>query len=175
MRRSSRKGITLLEMIVAATIMTTVVTAAAALLRGAHTTWRVQQDDAERIEAAAATLRHIVRHVRQSQGVTRISLPSETSGGLSVTMLDSSSYVWGHVGRNKTVTFSDAGGTVDTNPLLAERIEQLVFTGYEADGVTQTTVAADIQAIECRVRVDLSRATDSTVWLSSWIWIPIWK
>ena len=169
-----RSGLTLLELIISATIMTAVVTAAAALLRGGHDAWRVQQGDSDRIQSAAASLRHIVRHVRQCQSVTAISTPSETSGQISVQMPDGSNDLWGHVARNKTVTYGDANGSVGTNPLLAQNIEELRFTAYQADGTTPTTVVNDIQAVECRIRVELPRETNNTVWLSSWIWLRAW-
>ena len=173
MPRRRRRGLTLLELIVAATIMTTIVTAVAAVLRGTHTMWRAQQDDAERLEAASATLRHIVRQVRQCGAVTAISDARETSGSLAVTMTDGTEYVWGHVAASDDVTFGTER-TVEKNPLLAEHIGALHFVGYEADGATVTTVANDIQAVECLVRVDLPRTTGGTVWLSSWVCLRTW-
>ena len=67
-----------------------------------------------------------------------------------------------------------AYGVTTTDTLLAEGIVQFYFTAYKADGVTSTTIPADVQLIKSTVRVDLPRDTGGTRTLSAWAWVRSW-
>ena len=60
-----------------------------------------------------------------------------------------------------------------SNQLLAKDIDTLTFTGYEADGVTQTTVVNDIQVVKCTVKSRCrgrrrTRTVSCRAWIRSW-------
>ena len=165
-----RTGVTLLELILATTLLTGMVVATAVVLRTGHVAWQANQADAELVSAANATVRHIVRRVRQAEAVAAISDPSDTSGSLSVLMPSGATMVWNHDGATRQVLF----GTGSADSLLGQEIATLGFAGYEADGTTQTTVPADIQSIKCHVTVELPRKTNGTCSVSCWAWLRAW-
>ncbi|MGI9456510.1 MAG: hypothetical protein ACR2NU_08105, partial [Aeoliella sp.] len=57
---------------------------------------------------------------------------------------------------------------------LAEDIDEFEIIAYEADGVTTTTIVADIHVIECIARVTMPagggqpRTVSCRAWLRSW-------
>jgi hypothetical protein len=165
-----RTGTTLLELILATTLMTGMVAATAVVLRMGHVAWEANQTDAALISAANATVRHIIRRVRQAEAVTSISNPGDTSGSLSVLMPSGETMVWSHDDLARQVSF----GVGSADSLLGQDISTLSFTGYRADGTTQTTVPAEIQSIKCRVSVELPRATGGTRTVSCWVWLRAW-
>jgi type II secretory pathway pseudopilin PulG len=170
MMNGRRRGMTLLELILATTLLTTLVAAVGLVLRTGYGTWEAHQDDSVRITAANATVRHIARRARQAQAVAAMSDPAETSGTLSLSMPSGETFVWAHDAAAQEVAY----GVGSASDLLAERITELSFLGYEVDGTTQTTVLDDVHSIKCVARIQLSRETggDRTAscraWLRSW-------
>ena len=57
---------------------------------------------------------------------------------------------------------------------LAKSINQLIFEGFEADGVTPTTVVDDIQIVKCTVQVTLTKGGGTTRTVSAKAWIRSW-
>lgn len=168
--RPKRRGLTLLELIIASSMMTVVVTSVAVLLRGANQAWQAVDADHARLNAAAATLRHIVRNVRQASSVVAISPAADVSGGLSVALPSGQTVVWDHDAATQFVNY----GPTSATSLLAEGITELSFTGYRADGVTVTAVPAEVQLVRCQVKVQLPRETGGERSLSSVAWVRCW-
>lgn len=165
-----RNGTTLLELILATTLLTSMVTATAVVLRTGHVAWEANQSDVTLISSGNATVRHIVRRVRQAEAVTAISGPSDTSGSLSVLMASGETLVWDHDNGAKQVSY----GIGSADSLLGQDIATLSFTGYRADGTTQTTVPAEIQSVKCRASVELARTSGGTRTVSCWAWLRAW-
>jgi hypothetical protein len=165
-----RRGLSLLELIVASAMLTTVVAGVGVVLRGMHLAWQAHEQDSKRIQAAHATLRHIVRQCRQATAVTAITAPGDTAGALSVTLPSGSTAAWARNAGTHEVNF----GIGAANNLLAEFITELTFTGYAGDGVTATTTPSSIRSVECRVRVDLPRETNGLRYVSTRAWLRSW-
>ncbi len=161
---------TLLELILATTLMTTMVVAVGATLRIGHVAWKAHQGDAAEIMAANATVRHVVRRVRQARAVTSISAPSDPSGSLSLLMPSGETLVWAHTAAAEEVSF----GIGSADDVLGEGIVEFSFTGYEADGITQTNQPADVRSMDCRVVVELPRETGGTRVVSCRAWLRSW-
>lgn len=167
---SRRRAMTLLELVLASTMMTVVVTSAAMLLRGVHLAWAVQEADLRRIEAAHATLRHIVRQARQAQSVSAITESEDDTGSLSLLMPSGAVYVWARDDATDEIRF----GTGAADQLLAEEISMLCFTGYLADGATMTSEPAKIQAVKCEIGVQLPREVGGQRSVTCWAWLRAW-
>jgi len=165
-----RRAMTLLELIVATTLMTVMVATVAVVLRTGHVAWKAQQGDAVKIMAANATVRHIVRRVRQARAVTSITPAGSVTGKLSLLMPSGETMTWDHNVGQKEVSFKISG----PNNVLSTGITELNFTGYEADGTTETTVAEDVHSVKCRVAVELPRDANGTRIVSCWAWLRSW-
>lgn len=165
-----RGGMTMLELIIATTLMTTLVVAVGVVVRTGRTAWDAQQGDAERIAAANNAVRHVVRRIRQAQAVAHITAPSETSGTLSLLMPLGEVLVWRHDAASRVVYF----GVGSADSVLAEEILNLSFVGYKADAITQTTANREIQSVRCQVRVQLPRETGGDRTVSCWGWLRAW-
>lgn len=165
-----RAGMSLLELILATTLLSTLVAATGIVLRTGHAAWEANNADAVRIASANAVLRHVARRVRQAQAVTNISSVGDASGTLSLSMPTLETYVWDHDDVGDLVSF----GVSTADSVLAEEITELSFTGYEADGVTQTAVADDIHSVKCQVSVQLPRDTGGARSVSCMAWLRSW-
>jgi prepilin-type N-terminal cleavage/methylation domain-containing protein len=165
-----RGGLSLLEMMAATAIMATLMAAVVVVVRSGYAAWNVQEQDMDVADNGYAVLRHFVRQVRQAEAVTSISAASDPSGSLSMLMADGSTETWTHDGAQSEVLFDDGGDS----GLLARHINQLSFTGYEADGITTTTEVDDIQVVRCTVQFTLphgggeARTVSCRAWLRSW-------
>jgi hypothetical protein len=149
-------------------MMATIVSSATLVLRSTQTAWAMHASDQSRLDAAYATLRHVSRMVRQAESVTAISASGDTSGALTVVLSTGQTVVWDHAG-------SDVSYGVNTpTSLLATGVSALSFVGYEADGVTATTVPGDVKSVVCTVTVALERTSTPTRTISSRMWIRAW-
>jgi hypothetical protein len=160
-------GLSLLEMIVATAMMATLMASVVVVMRSGHAVWNAQLADIDVLENGYGVLRHFVQQMRQADSVTAISAESDTTGGVSFLTTTGMTRAWSHDGGSKDVLFDNGGG----NQLLAKNVDTLSFIGYQADGVTQTTVVNDIQAVKCTVQVTLAGATRTVscrAWIRTW-------
>ena len=165
-----RRAITLLEVVMATTLLAGLGTAAAMLLRTGHVAWSAHEEDAAGLEAAHATLRHIVRQVRQAVQVSAISSPNDNAGSLSLLMPSGETYVWSRNAATNEVYF----GVSSASDLLAAGITQLSFSGYGVDTVTVPASVTDIQSVVCRVQVQLPHEVGSARSITYWAWLRTW-
>jgi hypothetical protein len=138
--------------------------------RRAREAWEAHEGDYTRIEAAHATLRHLVREVRQADAVTSISLASDNSGQLGLLMPGAETRLWEHDDPTDIVNFTSTAGS----GMLADNITGLRLTGYKADGTTTTTVPAEVQFLKIEVTVELPREVNGTRVVSSFVWLRSW-
>ena len=161
---------TLLELIIASTMMTLVVVSISVVLRTGRGAWEAHESDFVRMEAAHATVRHIVRAIRQAAQVTAISLANNNSGSLSVQDNTGKIWVWSHDANTGTVFF----GENNASSMLGDHITGLRFEGFEADGTTPTTVTNDLQCIRITVSTVLDRDANANRAVTSWAWVRTW-
>lgn len=157
-------------MIAATTIMAVVMTSVIVVIRSGYAVWNAYEQDLDVAENAYGVLRHFVRQMRQATAVTAISAASDTTGDLSYTTAGGITQSWSLNGGTSQVTFNN--GTV-TN-VLANSINQLIFEGFKADGVTPTMVVADIHVVKCTVQVTLTKGGGTTRTVSAKAWIRSW-
>lgn len=162
---------TLLEVVIASSMLAMLMTAVALVMRTSRAAWDAQEADSSVVEAAHATLRHIVREIRQAQRVASVSDASDDSGRLAITTQDESVHVWEHDAGTNSVWF----GVTTATALLAPQIQGLRFTCYQFDGVTVTTVPDDIQSIRIDVMFVLPRESGGQRTVSSRAWLRSWQ
>jgi prepilin-type N-terminal cleavage/methylation domain-containing protein len=165
-----RGGFSLLEMMVATAIMATLMTTVVVVLRSGYAIWNAQEQDIAIADSGNAVLRHFVRELRQATAVTAISIPSSTTGNLSIVTAGGTTKSWSYNSGQSQVLFDNGTAT----QVLAPSIDELTFVGYDADGVTQTSVLNDIQVVKCTVKVTLTigggqaRTVSCRAWIRSW-------
>lgn len=169
-RTNARRALTLLELIIASTLLATLTVAISVVLRTSRQAWEAHEGDAIRLEALHATVRHIVRAARQANSVSEISLASDTSGRIGFLMSDGTTMVWDHDGATSQVNC----GVTTPSGLLCNNITTLKFTGYKSDGTTATTTPTDVQNVLIEASVTLPRSTNATRSTSAWVWIRSW-
>ena len=170
-KRKSRDGMSLLELIIASTVMTILMTSIGVLLRSSRRAWEVHSNDYVRVESGHATLRHIVREVRQAKSVTALSLSSDNSGKLTVEMENGDTKSWNH-NANAVYFGVNVGGT--PTDLLADNITGLRITGYRANGLTLTATPDQVQCLLVEVTVTFPREANSDQTMRSWVWVRSW-
>ena len=163
----NRRGTSLLELLIATAIVAAVVTAASSLLRMNHSVWDAYDADVAKLESAHATLRQIVRQLRQCAAVSAITAPG-ADGALVAVDGSGEIYVWKYDGGS--VYF----GVDSADDLLAAGLDSISFTGYEADGTTTTLVTTDIRCVQCDVVVKLQRNASAAKSISCHAWLRSW-
>ncbi|MCA9161815.1 MAG: hypothetical protein KDA62_02505 [Planctomycetales bacterium] len=169
-RRTARRALTLMEVTIASTMLATVLTSVMIVMRTGREAWEANQADFVRIQAGHATVRHIVREIRQAEGVTAISASTNNSGSLSVVTSAGVTLRWAHDNGTKRVLFGP--GTADQ--LLAPDIESLNFAGFRADGTTAAANAGEVQCVRVTATVILPGRTNGTRNIRSWVWVRSW-
>lgn len=165
----SRAAFSLLELVAAAALTASLMAASMIVIRTSHAAWLAHEGDLERASAAEAVVRHISRSVRQADAVVAISGSSDTTGAIELLDEDGGTNTWTHTGTSDGIVEYNATGA-----LLAEGIDQLVLTGYEADGSTEAAEPSDIQLVKISASVTLprnggqSRTVTCFCWLRSW-------
>ena len=79
-RQTSRRGFTLLELIVSTAMLAALTTSCMVIVRTSYTAWNRHEDDHTQRQAGLDVLKHIVRKTRQIKAVTAISSASDISG-----------------------------------------------------------------------------------------------
>jgi type II secretory pathway pseudopilin PulG len=164
-----RRGLSLLEMVIASSMLALLLTSMSVVLRTGRQAWEAHEADYIRIEALHSTLRHIVRQIRAADAVTAISASNVNNGSLSLRMDDGSIQAWLRDNSNNVWS-----GITTANQLLGTGITQLRFEGLRADGVTPTTTVSQIQCIRVTAQVQLPRETGGAKSASSLAWIRSW-
>jgi len=157
-------------MIIASTLMTMVLATVSVVMRTGRAAWEAHEADFTRLTAGHATLRHIVRQVRQAESVLAITPATDNSGSISIRLANDNVLVWDHDSLTDRVLF----GQNAADNLLAEGIEQLSFQGLCADGITPAATADEVQCVIVTLAVNLPRDTNSLRTISSWVWIRTW-
>jgi hypothetical protein len=167
---SPRGGLSLLELVIACSLLAALMMAVGVVLRTGRQAWEAHEADYTRLEALHSTVRHIVRQARQAAAVTEISAAADASGRLGLQMADGTVLVWDHdAGTNRV----NCGVTAPSD-LLAENITSLRFTAYEADGVTPAALPGAVQSILIEAGTQLPRESGGSRTVSSWVWIRSW-
>lgn len=165
---SRRSAYTLLEIILASSMLTIMATAAAVILRGSQMAWLAHESDLAQVEEATAALRHVVRHVRQAQSVDFINPERQFDSRLTVVMPDGQKYTWLLYAPGVGFRFATGSSGLE---MLGEHLSNVSFIGYERDTVTKTSKVADIRLIEVRVTIQRARGPETyscRAWLRSW-------
>jgi hypothetical protein len=160
----------LLELVIATAMFAVVLTSVSVVLRTGRQVWEAHEADFTRVQAAHATVRHIVREIRQAESVVAISPAADTSGHLELLMPNGEVRVWDHDDATDVVSFGITAATA----LLSPEVTGLQLTGFAADGATQTATPAEVQAIRVSVTIQLPAGGGTPRTVTSWAWLRSW-
>lgn len=172
-RRSSRLGVSLLELVVASSLLAGMVSGFSLIMRSARQSWELVDDEYAAMHQVQALVRHFVRAARESHGVVAISpdgtrITIEGEGDRRLTWSWNTSK--GQSGGRVTFRDSQRGGAAD----LAHDIRSLQFQGYALDGVTRTSDPEEIRVIEVAASVAPSEESAHLKTVRSKVWIRVW-
>jgi type II secretory pathway pseudopilin PulG len=177
MRRITRQnprryGITLLELVIASSMLAVIGSSLSLVLRTARVSWETNDTEAGIHQHAQAVIMHVVRTAREARkviAITATSVALETRSGETMT--------WTHQpvsadGRNGAVmvSFSSSGGQYP----LAYDIRNLTFTGYQEDSTTITTDPTQTKMIQVSATVEIPGNAQRLQTISSRVWIRAW-
>lgn len=126
-----QRGLTVLELTIAVSLMTVVVAVMAPLLHGVRSSWATREAATESLANGRAFVHHFHHQVSQASGVTAVSDPATTSGYLQ--FID---------GRGHEVRYEiNAAGDIQFGPVgqladLAGPVSAMRFTCYDGNDLS---------------------------------------
>lgn len=167
----SRRGYSLLEMVISMTLLSVVMSASTVALRTGRQAWEAHETDSVRVRTAHACIRHIVRATREASEIVSVTMSAPTGSRLVVRLTDGDTLTWEHDPSRKRILFTQS--SVSASPsIIASNIETLEFRPSRIDGGRFRADMMDrVQQLEISVGVTLPRETPvtrsavGTVWL----------
>ena len=170
---TQRAGYSLLELIIAMSLFSVVMTVTSTVMRTSRQVWEAHEADLTRLRTAHAVCRHIVRGAREASEVVSVDANQATGSGLTVRLADGDELTWQHDGRTQRVLFTQTSVS-NTPQVIAEWIDTLEFQPVLIDGqsfddalvdrVQELTVLAGVTLPR---EVPVTRQAVSSVWLRS--------
>lgn len=155
----ARRGFSLIEMVIAMTLLSTVMTAVTVVLRTGREAWQTHEADHVRTRTAHASVRHIVRAVREASEIVNITTGVTANSRLTVRLSDGDTLTWQHDSAGKTISLTQTSIS-NTPTVIAEDIESLEFLPFRVDGgLFSSSMMHRAQELEIRVGVVLPRET----------------
>ena len=167
---AKRRGYSLWEVVIASTLLTTVVTAVSVVARTGRQAWEAEDGDVKKLEAAHAAVRHLIRNIRQATDITAVSADGVSPGTLSLTLPSGSTVAYAYDGTNSVINY----GVTTASSILADNITSLKFYSYKADGTTSTATATSVQLMKIVVGVSLTKDTNAARTVTGWVWVRAW-
>ncbi|GIW99878.1 MAG: hypothetical protein KatS3mg111_3211 [Pirellulaceae bacterium] len=168
---SRRNGVTLLELVIAASMFAVVMTSLSLVLRTVRAAWETNDSDLAAIQHAHAVVRHFVRQAREA-----VDVPLLEPQTVQLVFRDASTQTWSYVDSGPSsdkvvlVLYSNTRQSVP----MAYGIEDLSFRGFRADGTTPATALDEVQVIEITASVALPGKANQRESVSSKVWIRCW-
>ncbi len=165
-----RAALSLLELITAAAVCSSLMTASLVVVRSSHGAWQAHEAEAEAADQVYSVLRHVVRTLRQAQAVNAITGPADNAGELVVTTAAGDQVAYSLTGSG-VVEYWHTGATINTK--LAHGLTGLTFQGLATDGVSDAATPEDVQAVRILAAYnsgfgDGNRTVTCIAWMRSW-------
>ncbi|MEO1526858.1 MAG: hypothetical protein AAFX06_15585 [Planctomycetota bacterium] len=168
---SRRSGISLLELVIAGSLLATVMASLSLVMRTSRQSWETIDTEYWRLHRMQAVSRHVIRQAREATSVATISpagtlLTIESPSGTA-------SWEWRSTyGDDANVVLYRAPTGAES--VLARDIDSLQFVGYGADGFTAESDASRVHVVQVRVAVTLPRAVATQRSITSKVWLRAW-
>jgi len=170
-RSARRSGYSLLEMIIAMSLLSVVMGAVTTVLRTGSQALEASEVDQSMTRTAHATVRHIVRLVREASDVISITSGETTNSRLEVRLPDGDRLIWQHDAPTRQVFFTRTSVALQAS-LLATDIEQLVFHAGQVDQSAFSANRLDrVQLLKIEAVYRLPRDTSATQRAIGQVWL----
>ena len=170
-QRQPRSGYSLLELIVAMSLLSVVMTATSSVLRTSRQVWEAHEADLTRLRTAHAVVRHIVREAREAREVIAVDANQPVGASLSVRLPDGDELTWQHDGSASRVLFTQASVS-NSAQVVAEQIDSLEFRPVLIDGSAYAPERTDrIQELTVLAGTTLPRETPVTRIAVASVWL----
>lgn len=167
---SKRAAYTLLELVMAMTLLSVITTGTSLALRSSRQAWETFEFSQTRIRTGHALVRHIIRTTREGGSVVSVTGPSQVSGSMTVALRSGNEVTWEHDAARRRVLFRQTQPT--STSVVAENVEQLRFEARGADMQVYQSGSTDrIQHVWIEATVDVTgkvsgrRAITGAVWI----------
>ena len=141
------KALTLVEMVVAISMMVIVLATIVPALAGIRNSWDTRQGNAQVVQNARVLADHFHRHLAVAEQVTAVSSPTQDKGSIEFIGCDGQTYRY-EVGPDGYVRYGLLGDTAD----LAGVVSRFQLTCYDGnDFDASTMVPAEVQFVTMNV------------------------
>lgn len=164
--RACRRGVSLLESVMAITLAALLMSPVVAILRTSQAIYGQIQEQHVRTDGVYGTLRHVRSVLRTAQQVTSVRRQGNRLTILEIVAADGQVCRWRHDRRSGRLMFEKAGQST----LLADRISSFDVAALDAVG-RPTTSAGTIRSLRCTASTvaagsdHANRTSTCTVWL----------
>ena len=149
-RESMHKALTLLEMVIAMSIMAVVFMAILPQFRNIENNWDVRRANAEVIQNSRVLVDHMSRMLSEAVRITAASDPSEVNGYIEFEDSDGTVLRY-DISPTGYIRF----GPVDSQSELAGPVSELRFSCYGLDNLTESTMKMqEVRFVGVQVMVD---------------------
>lgn len=151
LQENNRKSFTLIEVLFVSGLIAVVIAAVYPHFRVANMSWQAADRRMEVIQNARVGMDKMVTALRGARSFTSVTAPGVADG--RIVFLDKNGntveFLKYNDGSHDMLGYVSGGNT----STLAGPITSLTFTCYKSDGVTTTTVAAEIRSVEIALTV----------------------
>jgi prepilin-type N-terminal cleavage/methylation domain-containing protein len=163
--RSHRKGLTLLEVVIASSILVVIMTAMLPQIRNIHNGWDSKQAVATMTQNGRVFIDHLNRMISQAEYISAISDPDETEGYIEFEASDGNTYRYEY--DSGYIKYGEPGSVES----LAGPVSGLTFScykPYDLDTALSDPTGAEFVKVSATFtdsETGLSRTYDSSVYL----------
>jgi len=163
-KKSSKKGLTILEMMISIAIIAVIFAALLPQFVNINNSWASRQDNLETLQVDRIVTSHLRDRLAIAKCVIAVSDPAETNGFLEYKDIDDTIYRYELSGGNLVF------GPVGSPAVLAESVTELQFICYALDDLTtMITDIEQIRFIKARAQVDLPSGRSETIDISVYL------
>ncbi len=147
--RRFHRALTMLEMIIALSIMAVIFAAVLPQFRNIQNSWASRQGAAEALQNGRILIGHMSRNLSKAAKIKAVSDPTTTEGYIEFEANDAITYRY-EISSNKNVQFGPVGSLSE----LAGPVSQLQFTCYSLDDLDNPTTDVDeIRSVKIQTTV----------------------
>lgn len=165
-RSQLRRGVSLLEAIMAITLAALLMSPVVAILRTSRVLYGEMQQQHSGADAVYGTLRHVRSQLRTAQRVTSVRRQGQRLTILEIVGSDGQVCRWHHDRRSGRLLFEKAGQST----LLADRISSFDITALDAAGQPATS-AGTIQTLRCTASTVAAGSHHATCTSTCSVWL----